>query len=115
MLSQEIKDVRTNFSRVATSRRNARSHTASLLERLRGLNGSATSTESEATEQREEELKSALEGALGSLSQLGKMYSDLQTRWQVEMARLGEERESIHLLLQQAFGAGVTSNVHKYK
>jgi hypothetical protein len=112
MLSTEISNVRTNFSKVAASRRDARARTASLLERLRGQSGSvASSSPSETAEAREEELKFALEGALGSLSQLGKMYHDLQTRWQTEMTRLGEERESIQLLLQQAFGAGVVSGL----
>jgi hypothetical protein len=112
MLSSEISNVRTNFSKVAASRRRARAQTASLLERLRGGRTSVvSSTPSEAAEAREEELRFALEGALGSLSQLGKMYHDLQTRWQTEMVRLGEERESIQLLLQQAFGAGVASSL----
>jgi len=113
MLSSEISNIRSNFSKVAASRRSARAQTASLLERLRGQSASvASSSPSETAEAREEELKFALEGALGSLSQMGKMYHDLQTRWQVEMSRLGEERESIQLLLQQAFGAGVASNLH---
>ena len=114
MLSSEISIVRSNFSKVASSRRSARLRTASLLERLRGQSGSAASTSSADgvhSQAREIELRSALEGALGSLSQLGKMYHDLQTRWQAEMLRLGEERESIQLLLQQAFGAGVASTL----
>jgi hypothetical protein len=117
MLSSEISTVRTNFSKVATSRRSARMRSASLLERLRGQAGSAASSSpgGASSEAREEELKVALEGALGSLSQLGKMYHDLQTRWQAEMARLGEERESIQVLLQQAFGVGVASTLQNIR
>jgi hypothetical protein len=112
MLSSEVSNVRSNFSKIAVSRRSARAHSYSLLERLRGLSGSvASNTSGERSEAREEELRTALEGALGSLSQLGKMYNDLQTRWQDEMIRLGEERESIQLLLQQAFGAGIASTL----
>ena len=62
---------------------------------------------SEPSESREEDLRRALEAALGSLGVLGGIYEQRESRWREEMRRVSEERERVELLLQQALGVGL--------
>lgn len=59
------------------------------------------------TEGREEELRRALEAALGSLSALGGIYEQREMRWVEEMRRLDEDREKVQMLLSQMLGVGM--------
>jgi len=70
--------------------------------------GSADGSEN-SSESREEDLKRALEAALGSLGALGGIYEQRETRWREEMRRVGEDRERVELLLQQALGVGLAN------
>jgi hypothetical protein len=54
------------------------------------------------SETREEDLKRALEAALGSLGALGSIYEQREVRWREEMRRVSEDRERVELLLRQA-------------
>lgn len=70
-------------------------------------NGNSNGTVSSSSELREEELKSALGAALGSLAALGRIYETREERWRGEMAMIGEERERVEVLLGQALGVGM--------
>jgi len=103
-----LKDVRSGFARFAAHRRTTRSHKSSLVARLLssaaeadGGGGSDASSES-----REEDLKRALETALGSLSALGGIYEQREARWHEEMRRIAEDREKVGMLLTQVLGEG---------
>lgn len=65
------------------------------------------------SESREEDLRRALEAALGSLDALGNIYEERENRWREEMKRLNDDRSRVELLLSQTFGkfsaAGVSS------
>lgn len=115
--SPALSQIRSSFSHLASTRRTQRSRSISLLQHLRNAHhanaNSQTSSSSSSTQtgtgsgfSSEEELKRALEAALGSLSQLGKIYHDRESRWREEMMRLGEEREGVEILLRQSLGFG---------
>jgi hypothetical protein len=53
---------------------------------------------------REGDLRKALDGALGSLAALSKIYYEREARWKDEMRRLGNDREHVEMLLSQAIG-----------
>lgn len=59
---------------------------------------------SEGSGSREEELKRALDAALGSLNALGAIYEQRESRWRDEMHRLSEDRERVELLMRQILG-----------
>jgi len=95
-LSAEMAQLRYSFASLVRSRQH-------IQRQARQLNPDPSASS--------EELREALHGALGSLHQLGKMYSDLEERWMGEMRRLGEEKESVEVILRQALGyQGVVSN-----
>ena len=102
-----MKDLRAGFSRIVSQRRSTRSHKSSIVERfllpssMSGGEGSDASSES-----REEDLKRALEAALGSLGALGGIYEQREARWIEEMRRVSEDRERVELLLRQVLGEG---------
>jgi len=56
------------------------------------------------SESREDDLRRALEAALGSLDALGNIYEEREHRWREEMKRLGDDRSRVELLLSQTFG-----------
>ena len=58
----------------------------------------------------EEELRRALEAALGSLGALGNIYDQREARWKDEMKRLTEDRERVELLLRQTLGHTLTNS-----
>jgi hypothetical protein len=101
-----ISHMRSAFNQVATRRRNARSRKSSLADRLMLSPGNSVDG-SENSESREEDLRRALEAALGSLGVLGGIYEQRESRWREEMRRVSEERERVELLLQQALGVGL--------
>ena len=102
-----LKDIRTGFTRFAAHRRKTRSHKSSLLARLLSSSAEGDGGGSDASsESREEDLKRALEAALGSLSALGGIYEQREARWHDEMRRIAEDREKVEMLLTQVLGEG---------
>jgi hypothetical protein len=101
--------MRAAFSHVASRRRAARSRKSSLADRLFLPTGSSVDG-SDNSESREEDLKRALEAALGSLGALGGIYEQREARWREEMRRVSEDRERVELLLQQALGVGLSNH-----
>lgn len=100
-----MKEMRNAFSRIATTRRNTRSNKASLVDRFLMNPSSASGNGSDgSSESREEDLKRALEAALGSLGALGGIYEQREARWHEEMRRITEDRERVELLLRQVLG-----------
>jgi hypothetical protein len=98
--------MRASFRQVAARRRAARNYTTSIASRLfysasSSADGGSDGSSSEA---REGELKKALDGALGSLAALSKIYYEREARWKDEMRRLGNDREHVEMLLKQAIG-----------
>ena len=56
------------------------------------------------SESREDDLRRALDAALGSLDALGNIYEERENRWREEMKRLNDDRSRVELLLSQTFG-----------
>lgn len=105
-----MSTIRSSFSRLASKRQAARSQVTSLLDRLSlahaggsslSSDGSPTTT-GEGGREREEELRRALEAALGSLSALGGIYERREMRWVEEMRRLDEDREKVQSSIQRS-------------
>ena len=118
--SDPISSVRRSFRHVATQRKVSRvNHGMSLVDRLglRSRSGSVSvdsmgQSDVGSSEGREEDLRRALEAALGSLDALGNIYEERENRWREEMKRLNDDRSRVELLLSQTFGklsAGVGS------
>lgn len=99
-----LKEVRAGFSRIATQRRNTRSQKSSLLDRFLIPSTSSGEGSDGSSESREEDLKRALEAALGSLGALGGIYEQREARWLDEMRRVSEDRERVEMLLRQVLG-----------
>lgn len=102
--SAGMSELRSSFRRIAAQRRATRSHKSSLIDRF--LIPSATSGEGSdgSSESREEDLRRALDAALGSLGALGGIYEQREARWADEMRRIMEDRERVELLLRQVLG-----------
>ncbi|KAG6811964.1 hypothetical protein H0H92_005068 [Tricholoma furcatifolium] len=104
-----MKEMRTAFSRIASERRKSRSQRASLVDRfLNPTNASGGDGSDGSSESREEDLKRALEAALGSLASLGGIYEQREARWHEEMRRITEDRERVEMLLKQVLGESPT-------
>lgn len=109
--SPSVSNIRKSFYQVNSIRRATKmSQTIPLVDRLglRSREGS-TSVDSgpgseSSSESREEDLRRALEAALGSLETLGSIYEQRETRWREEMRKLNTDRDSVEVLLTRAFG-----------
>lgn len=109
--SAEMSNLRGAFSQLASRRTAARvrsqSQVTSLVERL-SLASSSRDGSPASNESKEEDLRRALDAALGSLSALGGIYEQREVRWVEEMRRLDEDRLRVQLLLSQVLGVGPT-------
>jgi hypothetical protein len=96
----DTKNIRSSFAGIA-SRQHAPRPT-SLLEQLASSlrNGCSSGA-------REEDLRRALDTAIGSLHALGSLYERREMRWVEEKHRLNEDKEKVQLLLNQVLGAGI--------
>ncbi|KAL6304146.1 hypothetical protein BKA93DRAFT_826126 [Sparassis latifolia] len=107
--SSKLTAIRTSFNHLASQRRVARSQRISLFDRLHlsspSIRGSPGSGDS-----REDDLRRALEAALGSLGEMGKIYEQRETRWRDELRQLSEDRDKVELLLHQALGPSGLTN-----
>jgi hypothetical protein len=102
--------IRSSFAEVAARRRASRS--ASLLEQLsRASSSSRDGSPSSGSEAREEDLRRALDTAIGSLRALGSLYEQREMRWVEEKHRLDDDKDKVHLLLKQVLGVGVVGNL----
>jgi len=107
-----VSSIRRSFRHVVTQRRVSRvNHGMSLVDRLglRSRSGSISVdsmgySDVGSSESREDDLRRALEAALGSLDALGNIYEERETRWREEMKRLGDDKSRVELLLSQTFG-----------
>ncbi|KAK7022933.1 hypothetical protein VNI00_016823 [Paramarasmius palmivorus] len=102
--SSALSTIRTGFRQIAAQRRSSRSHKTSLADRFLASSSSSGDASDGSSESREEDLKRALEAALGSLGVLGNMYEQREARWIDEMRRVSEDRERVELLLRQVLG-----------
>ncbi|KAH9949164.1 hypothetical protein B0H21DRAFT_688764 [Amylocystis lapponica] len=104
--SPKLASMRGAFNHLATQRRAERSHRISLVDRLQISSRSASSIDGSPAggEMREEDLRRALETALGSLGAMGKIYEQREARWRDEMRQLSEDRDRVELLLRQTLG-----------
>lgn len=108
--STDMVNVRSGFAEVAARRRASRS--ASLLEQLsRASSSPGDGSPSSSSDAREEDLRRALDTAIGSLRALGGLYEQREMRWIEEKVRLDEDKEKVQLLLKQVLGVGVVGNL----
>lgn len=108
--STDMMNIRAGFAEVAARRRASRS--ASLLEQLsRASSSPRDGSPSSSNESREEDLRRALDTALGSLRTLGSLYEQREMRWVEEKHRLDDDKEKVQLLLKQVLGVGVVGNL----
>ncbi|KAI9510996.1 hypothetical protein F5148DRAFT_1175117 [Russula earlei] len=104
--SSDMIKIRSAFAEVAGRRRTSRSE--SLLEQLsRASSSSRDGSPSSSSDAREEDLRRALDTAIGSLRALGSLYEQREMRWIEEKNRLDEDKDKVDLLLKQVLGAGV--------
>jgi hypothetical protein len=109
-MSTEMKNIRSVFSEM-TSRQHA-SSPPSLLEQLsQACSSSRDRLPSSNSDAREEELRRALDTAIGSLHALGNLYERREMRWIEEKRRLDEDKEKVQLLLKQVLGIPVLTNL----
>ena len=87
-----------------------RTPSVSLVDRL-SQSGSSVDGSQAGSESREEELKRALEAALGSIGAMGAIYEQREARWRDELRKLTEDRASIELLLRQTLGSPIPPSV----
>ena len=98
-----MSSLRSSFRHIASRRRVSRANKISLADRLLSNSGSSTGGGSDgSSESREEDLRRALQAALGSLGALGGLYDQREARWREEMRRISDDRETVELLLKQA-------------
>lgn len=108
--SADMMSIRSGFAEVATRRRASRS--SSLLEQLsRASSSPRDGSPSSGSEAREEDLRRALDTAIGSLRALGSLYEQREMRWVEEKHRLDEDKDKVQLLLKQVLGVGVVGNL----
>ncbi|KAI9455775.1 hypothetical protein BJY52DRAFT_1278510 [Lactarius psammicola] len=108
--STDMMNMRSAFAEMAARRRASRS--SSLLEQLsRASSSSRDGSPSSSSDAREEDLRRALDTAIGSLHALGSLYERREMRWIEEKHRLDEDKEKVQLLLKQVLGVGVVGNL----
>ena len=106
----EMQHIRSAFAEIAARQHAAR--TPSLLEQFsRGCLSSYDGPSSSSSGAREEDLRRALETAVGSLYAIGDIYGRRETRWAEERLRLDEDNDRVQLLLKQVLGPGVFGNL----
>ena len=104
--SSTMNELRNAFARLSSQCRATRPIKSSLVDRLMvtsagssggdGSDGSSCSVE--------ENLRRALDAALGSLGALGEVYEQREARVLEELQRSRDDRERVELLLKQVLG-----------
>ncbi|KAI0292596.1 hypothetical protein B0F90DRAFT_1645421 [Multifurca ochricompacta] len=107
--SSDMMSIRSAFTEVATRRRGSRS--SSLLEQLSRASSSSRDGSPRSNGVGEEDLRRALDTAIGSLHALGSLYEQREMRWIEEKHRLDDDKEKVQLLLKQVLGVSVVGNL----
>ena len=108
--STEMANIRAAFAELNGRRRASRP--SSLLEQLsRASSSSRDGSPSSNSDAREEDLRRALDTAIGSLHALGSLYERREMRWIEEKHRLDDDKEKVQMLLKQVLGVGVVGNL----
>ena len=104
--SASLKDIRSSFSRIASLRRQSRPEKSSLVDRLGVVSSSGSGGDGSdgSSQSVEENLRRALDVALGSLGALGEVYEQREARVLEELRRSREDRERIESVLLQVLG-----------
>jgi len=102
--SASLKDIRSSFAKIASVRRQSRPEKSSLVDRLVSSSGSGGDGSDGSSQSVEENLRRALDVALGSLGALGEVYEQREARVLEELRRSREDRERIESVLLQVLG-----------
>ncbi|KAJ2912251.1 hypothetical protein MD484_g8162, partial [Candolleomyces efflorescens] len=103
--SATIRDIRSSFKRLAKQRKNIRPvKPQSLAEKLLESSSVTGDGSDGSNESRAEDLRKALEMALGSLNVLNGMYERRESRWQEEMKKMQHDKEQVSFYLNQVLG-----------
>jgi hypothetical protein len=108
--STDMASIRAVFAELSGRRRASRS--SSLLEQLsRASSSSRDRSPSSNSDARKDDLRRALDTAIGSLHALGSLYEWQEMRWIEEKHRLDDDKEKVQMLLKQVLGVGVVGNL----
>ena len=106
----DMRNIRSTFADMA-SRQHA-TCPPSLLEQLSRAGLSSNDEPSlSGSGAREEDLRRALDTAIGSLHALGTLYERREMRWIEEKLKLDEDKAKVQLLLKQVLGVSVVGNL----
>ncbi|CAL1701999.1 unnamed protein product [Somion occarium] len=105
--SKAMSRLKGSFNQLAAQRKASRTNRLSLFETLSSAGSPGGS--SMGGENREEDLRQALNTALASLGAMGSIYEQREARWRDEMRKLSEDREHVELLLRQALGPALAN------
>lgn len=102
--SSSMNELRNAFARISSQRRATRPDKSSLVDRLLVNSGSLGEGSDGSSCSVEENLRRALDAALGSLGALGEVYEQREARVLEELQRSRDDRERVELLLKQVLG-----------
>jgi hypothetical protein len=100
-----MNELRNAFARMSAHCRATRPLKSSLVDRLMVTSAGSSGDGSDGSScSVEENLRRALDAALGSLGALGEVYEQREARVLEELARSRDDRERVELLLKQVLG-----------
>jgi len=103
--SAHLRDVHKGFKRLIVQQKKTRPLKAmTMVEKLIESQSNAGDGSDGSSESRTEDLRRALDTALGSLGLLNEMYEMRDARWQEEVKRMQEDRLKMSLVLRQVMG-----------
>jgi hypothetical protein len=102
--SSTMNELRNAFARISSQCRATRPDKSSLVDRLMVTSGSSGDGSDGSSCSVEENLRRALDAALGSLGALGEVYEQREARVLEELQRSKDDRERVELLLKQVLG-----------
>ena len=102
--SSTMNELRNAFARMSSQCRDTRPIKSSLVDRLMVTSGSSGEGSDGSSCSVEENLRRALDAALGSLGALGEVYEQREARVLEELQRSRDDRERVELLLKQVLG-----------
>ncbi|KAF9475271.1 hypothetical protein BDN70DRAFT_814377 [Pholiota conissans] len=98
-----MRNIRGNFRQIVGSRRMSLPDQSSMVDRLVSPSTGGDASDG-STVVAEENLRRALDVALGSLGAMGEVYEQREARVLEELQRAREEREKLQLILRQILG-----------
>lgn len=100
-----MNELRNAFARMSSQCRATRPDKSSLVDRLLVTSAGSSGDGSDGSScSVEENLRRALDAALGSLGALGEVYEQREARVLEELQRSRDDRERVELLLKQVLG-----------